>query len=58
MPELNEKEEENTKSIGGQIDADLYWAFKAEIAKRKETTQKALEIAIRLYLDVAKGEER
>ena len=41
-----------TKSIGGIVAADLYWAFKKEQAARHESTVQALENAIRLYLDI------
>lgn len=41
-----------TKSIGGIVSADLYWAFKKEQAARHESTVQALENAIRLYLDI------
>jgi len=40
-----------TKSIGGIVSADLYWAFKKEQAARHESNVQALENAIRLYLE-------
>lgn len=48
--EKNEKKEQ-TKMVGGQIPADLYWLFKVEHAKRKENATTALENAIRLYVE-------
>ncbi|MEG1543045.1 MAG: hypothetical protein RR382_00780 [Tannerellaceae bacterium] len=41
-----------TKSIGGIVSSDLYWAFKKEQAARHESTVQALENAIRLYLEI------
>lgn len=49
-----------TKSIGGPIPEDLYWLFKKAQAERQESVGKALEIAIRLYVDAipdANGKE-
>lgn len=40
------------KSFGGQISEDLYWEFKKAQAARHESTAQALEIAIRLYLEI------
>ena len=44
-------EKPNMRSIGGSIPEDLYWEFKKAQATRHESTTKALEVAIRLYLD-------
>lgn len=44
-----------TKSIGGIVSADLYWAFKKEQAARHENNVQALENAIRLYLEAVPG---
>ena len=45
-------EKPNLRSIGGSIPADLYWKFKEAQAARHESATKALENAIRLYVDV------
>ncbi len=50
----NSKPEPETKMLGGQIDAQLYWAFKKAAAERKETMQEALTNAVLLYLDIGK----
>ena len=44
-------EKTNMRSIGGSIPEDLYWEFKKAQATRHESTTKALEVSIRLYLD-------
>ena len=40
-----------TKNVGGAIPEELYWRFKAAQVARHESSTKALEIAIQLYLD-------
>ena len=50
-------EKPDMRSIGGSIPADLYWKFKEAQAARHESATKALEIAIRLYLE-ADAEEQ
>jgi hypothetical protein len=40
-----------TKMVGGQIPIALYWEFKQAQAERQENSTKALEIALRLYID-------
>lgn len=42
---------EETKSVGGKIPEDLFWKFKEEYTKRRETATEALVHAIRLYID-------
>lgn len=49
-------EKPNLRSIGGSIPADLYWKFKEAQASRHESATKALEIAIRLYVDAVPEE--
>lgn len=44
-------EKVNTHSIGGIVPEELYWEFKKAHVARHESATKALEIAIRLYLD-------
>ena len=46
-----EKNDEGTKMVGGLIPIELYWTFKKVQAERKDNATKALEIAIRLYID-------
>lgn len=41
----------DTKTVGGQIPAALYWEFKRIQAQRHESSTKALEIAVQLYCD-------
>ncbi|MFI3171139.1 MAG: hypothetical protein R3Y58_02025 [Eubacteriales bacterium] len=45
-------EEKKKKSVGGVVSEELYWAFKATQAARQESSTKALEEAIRLYIDI------
>jgi hypothetical protein len=49
--------EEETKTVGGSIPVSLYWEFKKAQAERKDSATTALEIAIRLYIDVKPTEE-
>ena len=53
----SKKSEDKTRSIGSIIPEDLYWEFKRAQVARHESTVKALEIAIRLYLDAVPKEE-
>lgn len=46
-----------TKSVGGAISEALYWEFTQARVARHESATKALESAIRLYLDATKSEE-
>ncbi len=46
-----EHEDKATKNVGGSVDADIYWAFKAATAARKESMQQALNHALLLYID-------
>ena len=41
-----------SKSVGGQIPIDLYWAFKQAQVDRHESATQALENAIRLYVNI------
>lgn len=50
-------EKPDMRSIGGFIPADLYWKFKEAQASRHESATKALEVAIRLYLDAIPDEQ-
>jgi hypothetical protein len=51
-------EKPNMRSIGGSIPEDLYWEFKQAQVARRESTTKALEVAIRLYLDAVPEESQ
>lgn len=44
---------EETKSVGGKIPIELFWQFKENYTKRRESAAEALEHAIRLYNDAA-----
>lgn len=46
-----------TKNLNTKVDTDLYWDFKREAAKRKETMPEAIENALRLYLGLTMTEE-
>lgn len=43
---------EETKTIGGAIPIELYWQYKKVQAQRQESATKALENAIRLYVEI------
>lgn len=47
----------SNKNIGGAIPEDLYWKFKAAQVARHESSTKALENAIRLYVDAEPEDE-
>lgn len=49
-------EKPELKSIGGSIPAQLYWQFKEVQASRHESATKALENAIRLYIETVPDE--
>ena len=42
----------SNKNVGGAIPEELYWKFKAAQVARHESSTKALENAIRLYVDM------
>lgn len=44
-------EDRETKTVGGSVDAEVYWKFKAAAADRKESMQQALTHALMLYID-------
>jgi hypothetical protein len=48
---IQNKKEQETRMVGGQVPVDLYWTFKAVAATRKETSVEALLHALRLYVD-------
>ena len=48
---------DNMKNIGGAIPEDLYWDFRAAQADRHESATKALENAIRLYVDACPSKD-
>lgn len=50
------KKDTASKSIGGQVSPELYWAFKETQGRRHETATQALEHAILLYIDADKEE--
>lgn len=50
-------EKSQTKAIGGAIPEELYWEFTQARVARHESATKALEHAIRLYLDAIQQEE-
>lgn len=56
METTQNHDQKKLRAIGGNIPEELYWAFKSTLAARHETTTKALEIAIRLYLDAVPKE--
>lgn len=43
-----------TKMLGAHVDIELYWQFKGEAAKRKESMADAVTHAVRMYLDAKK----
>jgi hypothetical protein len=57
---MAEPKNEDTTFVGGKVATELYWSFKTETAKRKESMQEGLEHAIRLYLGATleEGQEK
>ena len=48
--------DKDTKMLGAQIPADIYWTFKACAGKRKERMEEAVRNAALLYIDADKAE--
>lgn len=46
----NVKEEAETKMLGAHVEEDLYWDFKQEVTRRKETMSDAIAHAARMYI--------
>lgn len=46
-----------TKNLNTKVNTDLYWDFKREAAKRRETIPEAVENALRLYLGLTMSAE-
>lgn len=55
---MHTPEKSKARSVGGYIPEDLYWEFKQVQAARHESTTKALEVAIRLYVDAIPGTQK
>lgn len=49
---LSNVNKEETKTIGGAIPIELYWQYKKVQALRQESATRALENAIRLYVEI------
>lgn len=41
-----------TKNLNTKVHEDLYWDFKREAAKRRESMPEAVENALKLYLSI------
>lgn len=44
------KDEAETKMLGAHVEEDLYWDFKQEVTKRKESMADAITHAARMYI--------